>query len=141
MLRTAPTSIRVTRVAAPGAVSTSPSSARRCSASRTGVRLTPSDCATSRSRIWWPGGKSALTIAFSTISYTWSRSEARCNGRRGRLTAIGVMQHIAYPMASLGAPQVVRMSVNGAPAEGLVEARTTLADFLREDLDLTGTHI
>jgi carbon-monoxide dehydrogenase small subunit len=33
------------------------------------------------------------------------------------------------------------MSVNGAPAEGLVEARTTLADFLREDLDLTGTHI
>jgi carbon-monoxide dehydrogenase small subunit len=44
-------------------------------------------------------------------------------------------------MASLAAAQVVRMSVNGAPAEGAVEARTTLADFLREDLDLTGTHI
>ncbi|HET8528536.1 MAG TPA: (2Fe-2S)-binding protein [Gaiellaceae bacterium] len=44
-------------------------------------------------------------------------------------------------MASLGASQVVRMLVNGTPAERPVQARTTLADFLRDDLDLTGTHI
>ena len=35
----------------------------------------------------------------------------------------------------------VRVEVNGAWREGLVEPRRTLADFLREDLDLTGTHI
>ena len=35
----------------------------------------------------------------------------------------------------------VRMEVNGAWREGVVEPRRTLADFLREDLDLTGTHV
>jgi carbon-monoxide dehydrogenase small subunit len=33
------------------------------------------------------------------------------------------------------------MTVNGRPCEGSVEARKTLADFLREDLGLTGTHL
>jgi aerobic carbon-monoxide dehydrogenase small subunit len=33
------------------------------------------------------------------------------------------------------------MTVNGATRTGSVEARKTLADFLREDLDLTGTHV
>ena len=35
----------------------------------------------------------------------------------------------------------VGVQVNGALREGLVEPRRTLADFLREDLDLTGTHV
>ena len=35
----------------------------------------------------------------------------------------------------------VRLTVNGRDVEGLVEPRTSLADFLREDLDLTGTHV
>ena len=35
----------------------------------------------------------------------------------------------------------IRVEVNGAWREGLVEPRRTLADFLREDLDLTGTHL
>ena len=35
----------------------------------------------------------------------------------------------------------VAVQVNGAPRTGSVEARKTLADFLRDDLDLTGTHI
>ena len=35
----------------------------------------------------------------------------------------------------------IRVEVNGAPREGAVEPRRTLADFLREDLDLTGTHL
>jgi carbon-monoxide dehydrogenase small subunit len=35
----------------------------------------------------------------------------------------------------------VRVEVNGRWREGVVEARRTLADFLREDLDLTGTHL
>jgi aerobic-type carbon monoxide dehydrogenase small subunit (CoxS/CutS family) len=35
----------------------------------------------------------------------------------------------------------ITVKVNGAPRTGSVEARKTLADFLREDLDLTGTHI
>ena len=35
----------------------------------------------------------------------------------------------------------VRLTVNGARQRGRVESRTTLADFLREDLGLTGTHL
>jgi carbon-monoxide dehydrogenase small subunit len=35
----------------------------------------------------------------------------------------------------------VRVEVNGAWRDGLVEPRLTLADFLRDDLDLTGTHV
>jgi carbon-monoxide dehydrogenase small subunit len=35
----------------------------------------------------------------------------------------------------------VRVEINGSWHEGSVEARLTLADFLREDLDLTGTHL
>ena len=37
--------------------------------------------------------------------------------------------------------QMLRLTVNGKEREALVEARKTLADFLREDLELTGTHI
>ena len=36
---------------------------------------------------------------------------------------------------------VVRLTVNGRPVEQLVEVRRSLADFLREDLGLTGTHV
>jgi aerobic carbon-monoxide dehydrogenase small subunit len=44
--------------------------------------------------------------------------------------------------AALGAEQaVVRLTVNGRPAELPVESRRSLADFLREDLGLTGTHV
>jgi carbon-monoxide dehydrogenase small subunit len=35
----------------------------------------------------------------------------------------------------------LRLTVNGAQREGVTEARRTLADFLREDLELTGTHV
>ncbi len=35
----------------------------------------------------------------------------------------------------------IRLTVNGAPREGVAEPRKTLADFLREDLQLTGTHL
>lgn len=35
----------------------------------------------------------------------------------------------------------ITLRVNGAPRTGSVEPRKTLADFLRDDLDLTGTHI
>jgi carbon-monoxide dehydrogenase small subunit len=35
----------------------------------------------------------------------------------------------------------VRLTVNGTAAEVMVEARKTLADALREDLGLTGTHL
>jgi carbon-monoxide dehydrogenase small subunit len=35
----------------------------------------------------------------------------------------------------------IRMSVNGALVEDAVPPRMTLADFLRERLDLTGTHL
>jgi aerobic carbon-monoxide dehydrogenase small subunit len=37
--------------------------------------------------------------------------------------------------------RVVRLTVNGESAERLVEPRKTLADFIRQDLELTGTHI
>jgi carbon-monoxide dehydrogenase small subunit len=35
----------------------------------------------------------------------------------------------------------VNLTVNGREREGFVEPRRTLADFLREDLQLTGTHV
>jgi carbon-monoxide dehydrogenase small subunit len=35
----------------------------------------------------------------------------------------------------------VELVVNGSPRQGSVEPRRTLADFLREDLGLTGTHV
>ena len=37
--------------------------------------------------------------------------------------------------------QPVRVTVNGKPREGFAEPRRTLADFLRENLQLTGTHL
>jgi aerobic-type carbon monoxide dehydrogenase small subunit (CoxS/CutS family) len=37
--------------------------------------------------------------------------------------------------------RTVRLRVNGEPHERVVEVRKTLADFLREDLALTGTHV
>jgi carbon-monoxide dehydrogenase small subunit len=36
---------------------------------------------------------------------------------------------------------LVRVRVNGTEREAFVEARRTLADFLRQDLELTGTHL
>jgi carbon-monoxide dehydrogenase small subunit len=38
-------------------------------------------------------------------------------------------------------PLSIRLQVNGEPREGQAPARKTLADFLREDLGLTGTHL
>jgi carbon-monoxide dehydrogenase small subunit len=35
----------------------------------------------------------------------------------------------------------IRMTVNGRAREGHAEPRRTLADFLRDDLELTGTHL
>ena len=35
----------------------------------------------------------------------------------------------------------VRLRVNGRALEGEAEPRTSLADFLRDELDLTGTHL
>ncbi|HEV8437795.1 MAG TPA: (2Fe-2S)-binding protein [Methylomirabilota bacterium] len=37
--------------------------------------------------------------------------------------------------------RTVRLTVNGREVEGAAEPRTSLADFLREELDLTGTHL
>src|SRR5256885_7922284 len=37
--------------------------------------------------------------------------------------------------------QLIELTVNGVHREGLVEPRKTLADFLRDDLQLTGTHL
>src|SRR2546427_9207021 len=37
--------------------------------------------------------------------------------------------------------RAIRVTVNGRVSERTVEARKTLADFLRDDLELTGTHL
>ena len=37
--------------------------------------------------------------------------------------------------------RTIRLHVNGQAYERAVEPRTSLADFLRDDLDLTGTHV
>jgi len=41
----------------------------------------------------------------------------------------------------MSARSIVNVTVNGKVYERLVEARLTLADFLRNELDLTGTHL
>ena len=41
----------------------------------------------------------------------------------------------------MSAKQVIRVTVNGRAFERLVEVRMTLADFIRQELDLTGTHL
>jgi carbon-monoxide dehydrogenase small subunit len=38
-------------------------------------------------------------------------------------------------------PVEIALIVNGQPVRGTVEPRRSLADFLRESLDLTGTHL
>src|SRR2546421_11031461 len=38
-------------------------------------------------------------------------------------------------------PRLIRLTVNGRAYTRSVEPRTTLVDFLRDDLDLTGTHV
>jgi len=44
-------------------------------------------------------------------------------------------------MSTLSDRIAVRLTVNGRSVEHVVEARRSLADFLREDLGLTGTHV
>jgi carbon-monoxide dehydrogenase small subunit len=44
-------------------------------------------------------------------------------------------------MTSPNSQCTIRLWVNGQAVEGTVEARRSLADFLREDLNLTGTHL
>jgi aerobic-type carbon monoxide dehydrogenase small subunit (CoxS/CutS family) len=41
----------------------------------------------------------------------------------------------------LGDKRLIRLTVNGQGCEAHAEARVTLADFLRDELDLTGTHL
>ena len=41
----------------------------------------------------------------------------------------------------LSSTRTINVTVNGEPQAAEVEARLTLADFLREELDLTGTHL
>jgi carbon-monoxide dehydrogenase small subunit len=41
----------------------------------------------------------------------------------------------------LSSKQTIKVIVNGLAYERLVEVRMTLADFIRQELDLTGTHL
>ena len=41
----------------------------------------------------------------------------------------------------MSSKQAVKVTVNGRAYERLVEVRMTLADFIRQELDLTGTHL
>ena len=41
----------------------------------------------------------------------------------------------------MSAKRMIKLTVNGTAYQGSVEVRTTLADFLRDGLNLTGTHL
>ena len=87
-----------------------------------------------------------------------TRSEHELS-RRAFIEATGAAVVVATALPTLGAqspaapapPAIVpdatvprttiRVTVNGRPYEKTVEVRKTLADFLRDDLDLTGTHL
>lgn len=58
-------------------------------------------------------------------------------GRRSRRTPAA--RGPRRPVPAIEAP--VRLRVNGTQVTHTVEARRTLADFLREDVGLTGTHL
>ena len=45
------------------------------------------------------------------------------------------------PRLSADARHAIRLEVNGRPVEGEAEPRMLLTDFLRQKLDLTGTHV
>ncbi len=45
------------------------------------------------------------------------------------------------PSASRSTKVQIQVTVNGTEYDGLVEPRRLLADFLRDDLSLTGTHV
>ena len=45
------------------------------------------------------------------------------------------------PVTNPAESMPVSMEINGQPAEGVVDGRRLLADFLRDDLGLTGTHL
>ncbi len=47
------------------------------------------------------------------------------------------MRPVSQPTASLQ----VSVTINGVPTEATVDSRLLLADFLRDELDLTGTHL
>jgi carbon-monoxide dehydrogenase small subunit len=51
------------------------------------------------------------------------------------------MQREVRRSSGMTTARQVRLTVNGVAHEALVEARTTLVDFLRGELGLTGTHI
>ena len=67
------------------------------------------------------------------------RRRPRAPRAAGRRSARGTEEASERPEGQRDLP--VRVEVNGAWREGSVEPRRTLADFLREDLDLTGTHL
>jgi aerobic carbon-monoxide dehydrogenase small subunit len=41
----------------------------------------------------------------------------------------------------MSAKRMIKLTVNGTVYQGAVDVRTTLADFLRDGLNLTGTHL
>ena len=41
----------------------------------------------------------------------------------------------------MSAKRMIKLTVNGTAYQGSVDVRTTLADFLRDGLNLTGTHL
>lgn len=41
----------------------------------------------------------------------------------------------------MSSKQAIKVTVNGRAYERLIEVRMTLADFIRQELDLTGTHL
>ena len=64
-----------------------------------------------------------------------SSDRARGGGDRGEGRARG------SGARGVSGRRTIRVTVNGTPFEREVEPRRLLADFLREDLDLTGTHV
>src|SRR5215470_1862276 len=61
--------------------------------------------------------------ADASVPYSWRGRSPRRSRRR--------------PMRD----SVIEMVVNGEPVRALVDVRKTLADFIREDCRLTGTHL
>ena len=95
-------------------------------------------------------GRPIDAAALATSPSCWPGSSRRTTSRRPAPTASASPQpspaepsqkprRRAGSLDERTAP--IRLQVNGAWHDGLVEPRLTLSDFLREDLDLTGTHV
>src|SRR3954471_13445768 len=126
------TLIGLTKVPSCGTIWTSWSSRRRASASRTGVRLTPSLSAISFSDTWRPGSSSVVTIASRSASYTARPARPPFVREIGVSALAAMLCILAYKLSVVN---VSPSPIAGSPADDQAISRELLERVARGELD------